>query len=247
MIEPYEHPSWVNPRTILVDEIIARVQHHHIIRVCGTPASGKTTVMQLIANKLLEKYGQTTQIYTMTSWDEKIVRAIGWNAHLERETGVRGDQWPSYRAYLLLDEAQQSYWDNKLWAVFFKRLAAWEGIPFVILFSSYGLPGRGFTGYGEKYIPTPMVFDAGQQISLQSDEHIEDYHSTFLPFWKPVGLLLDEDEAIDIMTRHIFAASQLSLLSADLKKQLFLFSDGHVGLLTSLVRVLENVPVRIPL
>jgi hypothetical protein len=97
-------------------------------------------------------------------------------------------------------------------------------------------------------MPTPMVCAAGQQISLRSDENIEDYHSTLLLSWKPVGLLLDEDEAIEIVIRHTLAAPQLSPpLSADLKKGLFLISGGHAGLLTSLIRVLEKVPVRIPL
>jgi hypothetical protein len=227
--------------------MIARVQRHYIIRVRGTPASGKTTVMKLMANKLLEKYGQTTHIHTLSGWNKEGVRgATGWNAYLKQETGVLGEDWLAYPAYLLLDEAQQSYWDGQLWSDLFKAVEPHLGVsPFVILFSSYGSPGQGFAGYdGEKH----MVFAAGQQISLRSDENIEDYHSTLLLSWKPVGLLLDEDEAIDIVTRLTLAAPQLSPpLSADLKKGLFLISGGHAGLLTSLVRVLENVPVRIPL
>src|SRR2546423_1747471 len=99
----------------LVDEMIARVQCYHIIRVRGTPASGKTTVMQLVANKLLGKYGQTTPIHTLSGWNKNVVKeATGWNAYLKQETGTGGDKWPTYPAYLLLDEAQQSYWDDQL-------------------------------------------------------------------------------------------------------------------------------------
>jgi hypothetical protein len=95
--------------------MIVRVQRCHIIRVRGTPASGKTIVMQLVANKLLEKYGQTTPIHTLCGWNrEQVSRATGWNAYLKQETGVRGVDWPTYPAYLLLDEAQQSYWDDQL-------------------------------------------------------------------------------------------------------------------------------------
>jgi hypothetical protein len=249
MIKPYELPPFVNPRTKLVDEMIARVQRYHIIRVRGTPASGKTTVMNLMANKLLEKYGQTTPIHTLTGWDEKEVRATGWNAYLKQETGVCGNDWLTYPAYLLLDEAQESHWDGKLWTDLFKRVEpVVSGSPFIILCSSYGSPGRGFAGYdGEKHTKTPMVFAAGQQISMRPDESI----NVRLPIsmqCRPVGLLLDEDEAIDVMTRYASTTMQPSpSLSADLKKEFFLISNGHVGLLTSLVRVLQDIPVSVPL
>ena len=58
-------PTFVNPRTKLVDEIIARVQQYHIVVVRGTPASGKTTLMELVANKLLEIYGHERPIHIL--------------------------------------------------------------------------------------------------------------------------------------------------------------------------------------
>jgi hypothetical protein len=235
--------------------MIARVQYYHIIRVRGTPASGKTTVMQLVANKLFRKYGQTTPIHTFSGWNENVVKgATGWKAYLKQETGVDGNKWRTYPAYLLLDEAQQSYWDDQLWADLFKAIQPVVGSPFVILFSSYGSPNSGFTGFDEKYIKTPMVFAAEQQISLRPDESISDYlpipirpsESIKYHTYTPVGLLLDEDEVIDIVTRYTPAIIQPSpSLSADLKKGLFLFSEGHAGLLTSLVYAIQNIPVSV--
>jgi hypothetical protein len=104
------------------------------------------------------------------------------------------------------------------------------GSPFIILFSSYGSPGQGFAGYDEKYTTTPMAFAAGQQISMQPDESIN-VHLPISRQLTPVGLLLDEDEAIDVMTRYASTTMQPSpSLSADLKKEFFLISNGHVGL-----------------
>ena len=226
--------------------MIARVQRYHIIRVRGTPASGKTTLMQLLANKLLEIYDHTTPIYTLLGWRKEIVHGLtGWNAYLEHETGVCGNNWPSYPAYLLLDEAQQSYWDEALWANLFKAIEPVVGAsPFIVLFSSYGSPGQGFTGYDEKYTTTPMSFAAEQQISMRPYESIDDQLPISSQSFRPVGLLLDEDEAIDVVTRYALTTIQPSpSLSADLKKGFFLISEGHAGLLTSLVRVLQNVPV----
>jgi hypothetical protein len=217
--------------------------------VRGTPASGKTTIMQLVANKLLEMYGHTTPIYTLTGWREEKVGITGWNAYLEHQTGVYGKDWPTYPAYLLLDEAQQSYWDGELWADLFKAIEPVLGAsPLIVLFSSYGSPGQGFTGYDERYTTTPMVFAAEQQVSMRPDESIDDQLPISSRSFRPVGLLLDEDEAIDVVTRYALTTIQPSpSLSADLKKGFFLISEGHAGLLTSLVRVLQNVPVSIPL
>ena len=206
--------------------------------------------MHLLANKLLETYGRTTPIHTLSGWDkEKVRSATGWNAYLKQETGVHGHKWSTYSAYLLLDEAQQSYWDGELWADLFKAIEPVLGAsPLIVLFSSYGLPGQGFTGYEEKYTTTPMVFAAEQQVSMRPDESIDDQLPISSQSFRPVGLLLDEDEAIDVVTRYALATIQPSpSLSADLKKGFFLISEGHAGLLTSLVRVLQNVPVSIPL
>ncbi|KAL4961801.1 uncharacterized protein BDV14DRAFT_192003 [Aspergillus stella-maris] len=236
-----EIPSYIIPRGDLVDELIARVNHYHIVRVNGTPASGKSVLMNLVANTLLERCGQATPIHSLTGWDTKI-SMTGWAAHLEQETGVHGRSWITYPAYLLLDEAQQSCWDRELWADFFKRIEPGTS-PFIILFMSYGSPHRGFAGFDEEeHVQTPMVFATEQQISLQPEERIEAHSLGLLP-WRPVGLLLDEDEAMEVVGRYASAVIRPSIvLTPDLKRGFFACSNGHVGLLTSLTRVLQDVP-----
>jgi hypothetical protein len=62
----------------------------------------------------------------------------------------------------------------------------------------------------------------------------------------PIGLLLEEDEAIDVMERYTSTIRHLFLsLLADLQTELFLISDGHVGVLTALLGVLREVPVSV--
>jgi hypothetical protein len=51
-----------------------------------------------------------------------------------------------------------------------------------------------------KSIPKLHGLCREQQISTRLDENTEDYRPTLLPSWRLVGLLLDEDEAIDIVT-----------------------------------------------
>jgi len=124
--------------------------------------------------------------------------------------------------------------------------------PFVILFSSYGSPNRGFAGFDEeKYAKTPMVFAPDQQISMRPQESIDGYisvqsgESTELRACGPVGLLLEEDEAIDVLTRYpLVAMHPPPSLSVDLMKK-SLISDGHAGFIISLLRILENVLVSV--
>ncbi|KAL4936667.1 hypothetical protein BDV06DRAFT_216484 [Aspergillus oleicola] len=241
VVHPFEIPSYIIPRGNLVDELIARVNHYHIVRVDGTPASGKTVLMNLVANTLLERHGQATPIHSLTGWDTRISKS-GWAAHLEQETGVHGRSWITYPAYLLLDEAQQSYWDHELWADLFKRIEPGTS-PFIILFMSYGLPHRGFPGFDEEeHVQTPVVFATEQQISLQPEERFETHSLGLLP-WRPVGLLLDEDEAMEVVGRYASVAIRPYIaLTPDLKRGFFACSNGHVGLLTSLTRVLQDVP-----
>ena len=85
---------------------------------------------------------------------------------------------------------------------------------------------------------TPMIFGAEQQISLRPEEN------TMSP-WKPVGLLLDEDEANEVV--ELYASTIIPncrpIPTQDLKQGFFLSSNGHVGLITSLTHVLNGIPV----
>ena len=72
----------VSLREKLVDEIIKRVKSLHIIMVRGTPASGKTTLMQLVGNRLLETLGHEHATHTLTGWPERKVEGAGdWKGY----------------------------------------------------------------------------------------------------------------------------------------------------------------------
>ncbi|KAL3433467.1 hypothetical protein BDV09DRAFT_196699 [Aspergillus tetrazonus] len=180
----------------------------------------------------------STPVYVISGWKKDAVRsAKDWAAYLENKTGIDGRDWMTHCGYLFIDEAQQSYWDDELWADLFKAIEPGSQ-AYIILFTSYGSPTRGFIGFDpEKHVKTPMIFGAEQQISLRPDEN------AMWP-WKPIGLLLDEDEANEIVERYapIFIPNCGSILTQDLKQGLFLTSNGHVGLITSLIHLLSSVP-----
>jgi len=247
----YNHLPYIDPRTELVDEIITRVNFYHIIRVRGTPATGKTTLLELVVNKLLKKtYGNTLPVHPVFGWDrEDVTKATGWEAYLQKKTGIHGNTWLTYKAYLLLDEAQVSYWDSELWTNFFKKIRPLVDHPFIILFSSYGSTGSGFKGF-EEHLNTPMVFSSGQQISLRPEEsidadqpiYIRSIEGSKLHTCRAVGLLLEKNEAINVLTQYTTCMQPSLALSEDLKIELFLISNGHAGLLIDLVDMISRVP-----
>ncbi|KAE8331527.1 hypothetical protein BDV39DRAFT_189902 [Aspergillus sergii] len=203
-LEPYDLENFVNPREDLVDELIARVHDYHIIRVIGPPASGKTTLMKLMVNKLLEMHGPTKPIHVLTGWDkQEVCGAPGWARYLEQKIGFDGQDWLANPAYLILDEAQQTYWDSELWASFFKSAGPGYSV-FIVLFMSYA---------HQLYSSVPMHFGPDQEIFLRPERSISDLYLA----QKPVGLLLDENEAMHPPPS----------LTPDLKKGLFLTSSGH--------------------
>jgi hypothetical protein len=229
----------VSPQNQLVNGIIDRAETFRIIIVKGTPACGKTTLMQLVANKLLAQSSGAIPIHIITGWDKRDV-AGGWNKYLMQMTSIKGRDWPSSSAYLLFDEAQMSYWDTELWAAFFKEIIQ-DNIPdnpCVMLFASFGSAGQYEEAFSEdSYHVTPMTFNPSQVISMRADESLDqslmdDNHPNGL------GLLLDAEEASDVMERYINIMNSPSL-SKDLRDELFLISSGHIGCLTALMDVLS--------
>jgi len=125
-------------RADLVSEVFERLHHLGIVRINGTPASGKSTLMNLMIRHLLKGKERDKSIYTLMGWPPNDVRLVGgWAKYLENETGVNGLEWIDYSGYLFLDEAQQSYWDERLWAGLFKYITPNSPCR-IVLFTSYG-------------------------------------------------------------------------------------------------------------
>jgi hypothetical protein len=226
------------PRVRLVNGIIDRAERYHVILIRGTPTCGKATIMKLVANELLARYSEDIPLHIITGWDKKEVTKTGnWNRYLLQVTGIKGDSWLTSCAYLLLDEAQESYWDSK------DIHPDYPGALRVILFASYGPPDRGNAGFNpEKYRKTPMVFAPGALISMRVEEFYDEL--TGCDNQNRLGLLLNDEEATDVMNRYISAVGPLPL-SKDLMDEFFLISSGHVGSLRALMGVLERASVSI--
>ncbi len=200
--------------------------------------------MNLTVNSLLKKYGKTMPIHTLTGWNEEDVRRVGfYDRYLQLVTGVHGEDWGIYPAFLLIDEAQQSYWDEVLWSAFFKSIGGWRHGLYIILFTSCCLSGTSSPHiYFRPYSVVPMSFGPDAQISLRPGEK-----QGFRP-WDPVGLQLWKDEAKHIVTDYAAEIISSSVsLTDDLQESLFRCSSGHIGLLRSLTEALLLNEVCYPL
>jgi hypothetical protein len=229
----------------MLDEIIERVKDYKLISVRGTPACGKTTLMHLLANRLYTRYGASIPIYTLTGWQRRDVEAAGgWSGYLERITGVRGTLWLGHNAFLLFDEAQQSYWDfNGIWD-FFKTITPDHPVK-VVLFTSYGSPNGGYAGLFEDYTPTSVVHFAKHQ--LISMKHDSDTNND-VPYLFPgreirrVGLLLDEQETFDVLRRYASSKAHPGL-NEEVVRSIHEISNGHVGVVMGFADALWASPV----
>ena len=218
------------PRSSLIAGIITITQQVQIIQVRGTPASGKTVLSRLVANELVRR---NEQVFYIDGWKrDDVERAGGWSEYLESRTGVNGTDWNQHRAWLLLDEAQQSYWDEDLFSGFFKSIESHDKhSAYVILFASYGSAGHALEeSQGKGHFRTPMHFPPEQVIGFEINPH---GHS----------LLLSQDEANDVVRR--FMVMNDVEFQDDLVAEMLGMSGWDSGCLVCLMRAVITCNVSI--
>ena len=121
---------------------------------------------------------------------------------------------------VFIDDAQLSYYDDNLWSSF-TTLEPDSAI--FILLSSYGSVGKypAVVNTG-----TPPIFTPEQRISLHKEQH---------PGCKPIGILLEKDEAEDLVARFLEIQSYGPHLEESLITYIRLISGGHPGALAGLL------------
>lgn len=153
----------ISPRTKTVESLAQLLEACRVIHVRGTPSSGKTTLALLLLRYYKDR-------------DEPAVLIEGWHnisdptTHLIEQSirsgynGVTPWNLLDLDIVFLIDEAQQSYQDSKLWLGIIKTQSFWRSGPKICLFSSYGSPTTGPTKY--PHGSTPIHFGAGQRVSI---------------------------------------------------------------------------------
>lgn len=208
-------------------EIFNRALKYRTILVRGTPACGKTVLLRLTHKYVLEQFPHY-KVHVVDGWPQGMSSDES-RAYMKQKIG--GDPQLAKHSLVFIDDAQSSYYDDYLWSRF--KLLEMDSALFV-LFSSYGSPGR----YpAEVKTGTPPIFCPAQRINLQQESSNDDE--------KPVRILLDNNEAHDLLSRLLLSQPIRPTLTNDLMDYVISISGGHAGALAGLIETIILDPVRI--
>jgi len=202
-------------RSNTVSILYEKLKKYHFILVRGTPASGKTTLAQLLA-KHIRQQEPAVHVIPVYGWP---LGEVNWQAHLLKH-GWRQDK----KTIFIFDEAQLSFEDFILWGEFFKELHNFD-TPFAIAFASYGSPTTRFTIRGR-----PMFVGDLQRVALRAVDHGDDLGA--------VGLLFSRME-FDDLVRKRFSSSEYYFHQSFLDA-VFRHTGGHVGAIDDFVRIVAS-------
>jgi hypothetical protein len=208
---------------------------HRVVHVRGTPASGKSVLVELLQHHLKEK--QQTQHLKITMvpfWPEKMTQTES-TAFIESTLGCTLSflRHHAQDRVLLLDEGQSSYYDKMLWNTLIKSVSMNVAGVYMVILSCYGAPGKIPVNMRDL---TPMVFDKCQRVGLSWDE--DSGGAT------QAGLLLKIQESAEICERLCGTVSPPLSFPLELKNWLHELTDGHVGALVSVVFMIRTNEVR---
>ena len=127
------------------------------------------------------------------------------------------------RAFILMDEAQESFGDSYLWHNFLKDIIDNQSCYRVVVFCNYGsisTPGEGTSG------GTPTVLRRAACMSLWPRKVREGVEVN--------GLLLDRDEFSEVVLQF----NKELAIDLDLSQKIFEMTAGHVGAVCELLRLI---------
>jgi len=197
------------------------------MQVRGTPGSGKTTLMELLHDRILH-HDRAATVEVIKGWAKEDGTTIQDRIHKRIKSYSAG----SGKLFLLFDNAQTTYWDAPLWENFFKDVVQHGSGPLAILFCSYGSPSDRPVEYDEG---TPLILPPGSRISLTPHDGPD--HSGF----PPIGLLFSREEFEEAVDRFRGADGTRIHVEQELRQILFDWTMGHAGAVGDLLVELSRM------
>jgi hypothetical protein len=216
----------LDPRTKLVTGLIEMLDLHGVVHIRGTPATGKTELLRLVHLHLCRSGKSAVRF---TRWPVPTEReGLTWEGILTSRCRVPETELLTSSIYILVDEAQSSYYDVDLWNDGLKsvagRLPRADGIKFLMA-CSYGSPGSGTW----KWNITPQFFPPKHHLSLLPTDKV------------PLGLFLtDEEFRAFVDTWETRGQPKFAL---DLRQRLRRVTSGHIGALVGLLEWISTSTV----
>ncbi|KAF5859922.1 hypothetical protein ETB97_002236 [Aspergillus alliaceus] len=234
---------YVSPRSETVSKLADLIDEQKVVHVRGTPASGKTTLAQLLQQYYEVKERNSIYIDTWRELEEYLSvednRRLGAWGILERMLRTRFGSNMDYLApgtILIVDEAQGSYSDTLFWNSIIKPRLSHEGLDInFCLFCCYGSPLSGVDMELDSDIRafTPAHFKLAQRVTLTPQSR---------PSSPPISLFFTRSEFTDAAQRLIANSrfQEKFTLRPDAEDYLFSLTNGHPGGLSSVLKYIHD-------
>jgi hypothetical protein len=186
------------------------------LQVRGTPASGKTTLAQLLAQHI----EQQDPAVNVIGWPlEEVAKMGGWRRYLEKKGWIERE-----RTVFIFDDAQLSYDDWDFWIGFLKSMHDFNDRR-AIAFVSFGSPTSHIEIKG-----TTITMVASQRVTLRPIIHDDGLPS--------VGLFFSQEEFDDLVSKH-FPPKQ-HFFDSSFFHAVFLVTGGHIGAIHDFIQIITD-------
>ncbi|KAJ7771491.1 hypothetical protein B0H16DRAFT_1513708 [Mycena metata] len=198
------------PRTDLVAGVIARLQEHHLVQIRGSPASGKSVLLQLLVRAL--PFDASVHLWT-DAWPEETEGSKRAVKRAELQKLWTDSQTHRQHTYLLIDEAQTTYDDVYLWNNQLKVVADQRQSYFHVAVACPWGNTNPTTDYA------PIRLQRHHMISLRPQEGLIE---------NPLGLLFNEEE-LEEYYQSMIAARAMPPIDDALKLLIHSWTHGYIS------------------
>ena len=218
----------VCPRENTTKRLAEILDEEWLIHVRGTPSSGKTTLALLLRDYC--KLRGDHAVY-LPGWAKDKDGVLNLLSECE-DMGYRGitnDNLFSQNLIFILDEAQDTYHDIRLWN-FIKTRNDYKFGPKFCLFSSYGSPAEGMVNYRTHF--TPPFLNQAKRVSIILSS---------LRGSPDICLFYNEVEFEDAVSRYCSYHTTQFSLDKTARAYLFSITSGHPGAVFSMLSYIFKV------
>ncbi|RAH87698.1 hypothetical protein BO86DRAFT_300133, partial [Aspergillus japonicus CBS 114.51] len=227
--------KWIYPRPDTVSKLADAVDSYDRVLVRGTPATGKTTLRELLHNYYLDHH---RTVYWLPSWAPMKSRGRSpwrqFSRRLRRLYPEFDETWASVprKTVILIDEAQGSYHDAIFWNTVIKdhSFGLCPASIKICLFAHYGDPVTAVE-WTDEYCPARWNGEMHVTLTPQPGR--------FSPCSPDIGLLYTESEFREVVT-HLTAVKFDDKFAVDdtAMDYLYKLTSAHPGVVTAVVEVL---------
>ncbi|KAF2395513.1 hypothetical protein EJ06DRAFT_534926 [Trichodelitschia bisporula] len=207
----------LEPRTTLLETVVALLERTGVVQLRGTPASGKTSVMDLLYHYLRL---QGNQVHLLSRYPKGATKP--WFDQLKELMPDAHTDVLCTPAYILFDEGQTSYADAAFWNEAIKGvLENFKKRPQSIKFVFACCYGSSADLGNDECALTPFTLPENCIVGLRPSAFVS------------VGMFFSQEEFMSWGMKKTTAIP--ASISNEALDMLFKFSEGHIGLATALI------------